>query len=566
MVKGDLSFPDGPRSQLDATLAQLVRDAEQVLATQGRLRSLLKATRVVAGEIELAEVLKRIIEAAVELVGAQYGAIGVIGSDGTLEQFIHVGMSDEVVSRIGHLPEGHGLLGALIDEQEPIRLDRLSDDPRSVGFPEGHPLMQSFLGVPVRVGEEVYGNLYLSEDVSGVFSVEDQELLVALAATAGGAIDHARLYDETRRRQRWAAALAEVTAELLSEEVRDARGVVADRMLSVAAADLVCFVGVAEGTDLRVDVARGVLAEDLEGWVFDPAGSTAGRAAESAQPVRTDGDGPFAGGCHVRVGPTMAVPMATADGFASVLVVSRSPGGARFTDADLRAAVEFAGQVGVALRLAAGRADRERLATFEDRARIARDLHDHVIQRLFGAGLSLQSLAGALPDEASRTKLTEQVDALDAAIAEIRTAIFAMTSARGSQQPSLRHRVIDLVAEMGDLFDMPPTLSFAGAVDLMIPAELADDIAAVVREGLTNVARHANAHEVGVTVALADGTVTVMIVDDGVGFDPARSTRASGTTNLAHRAEAWQGEFSLTAGQSRGTRLAWSGTIGDEAQ
>jgi GAF domain-containing protein len=201
-----LAFPDAPRSKLDHLLAELVDAAQDVLATQGRLRSLLNATRAVSGELDLPAVLRRIIEAAVDLVGARYGAIGVIAPDGSLEQFIHVGMSDELVQQIGALPEGHGLLGALIEEQAPIRLEVLSQDPRSSGFPAHHPPMDSFLGVPIRVRAEVYGNIYLSESEAGSFSEEDQELLIALAGAAGAAIDHARLFDESRRRQEWAAA------------------------------------------------------------------------------------------------------------------------------------------------------------------------------------------------------------------------------------------------------------------------------------------------------------------------------------------------------------------------
>jgi GAF domain-containing protein len=216
-----LGFPDAARARLDESIATLVADAQRVLGSQGRLRSLLDANRLVAEQIELPVVLRTIVEAATSLVGAQYGAIGVIAPDGTLEQFIHVGMTDDVVALIGTLPEGHGILGALIEEQEPIRLENLSDDPRSIGFPTAHPAMQSFLGVPVRVRGEVYGNLYLSQRSGGAFSHEDEELLVALAGTAGAAIDHARLFDESQRRQRWSAASAQVTSALLSDEVED---------------------------------------------------------------------------------------------------------------------------------------------------------------------------------------------------------------------------------------------------------------------------------------------------------------------------------------------------------
>lgn len=559
-MPSELSFPDQPRSELDRALSQLVEDAQHVLDTQSRLGSLLKATRVVAGELELGEVLKRIVEAAVELVGARYGAIGVIAPDGTLDQFIHVGLSDELAAHIGRLPQGHGLLGALIDEQEPIRLEHLAEDPRSSGLPASHPAMDSFLGVPVRVRDEVYGNLYLAESNSGAFSPEDQELLVALAATAGGAIDHARLFDETRRRQRWAAALAEVTTALLSDDAQDSLGIVAERVAMLAEADLVCFLAPTADGMLRVTLARGPLAPGIEGLHFEVAGTVAGRAQESAQPVLADVEADLALGEGVRLGPTMAIPLITSDGPSGVLTVSREPGRPRFSSADLGTAADFARQASVALRLAAGRTDRAKLATLEDRNRIARDLHDHVIQRLFGAGLSLQSVAGSLTDEASKARLLDQVDTLDAAIAQIRTAIFAMTAQQDSERPTLRHRVIDLITEMADMFAQRPNVNFAGAVDLMVPALLADDVSAVVREGLTNVARHASAREVAVSVGFADGAVAVEIVDDGIGVDPA-AARASGTANLARRAEAWGGTFSLDPGSPTGTVLRWTAHV-----
>jgi GAF domain-containing protein len=189
MTEGhSFTFPDDSRAELDKALDDLMVRARDVLATQGRLRALLRANQAVIEHMELPLVLRRIVEAAVELVGAQYGALGVLSADGGLEQFINVGMSPELVHHIGHLPEGHGLLGALIDDPHPIRIPELSADPRSVGFPDGHPPMSSFLGVPIRVRDEVYGNLYLSNQASGEFSEDDEQLVTALAATAGIAI------------------------------------------------------------------------------------------------------------------------------------------------------------------------------------------------------------------------------------------------------------------------------------------------------------------------------------------------------------------------------------------
>jgi transcriptional regulator with GAF, ATPase, and Fis domain len=189
-----LTFPDLPRLELDQLLGQLIERAQEVIATQGRLRGLLHANQLIVGDLALPTVLRHIVEAARELVGARYVALGVISPDGGLAEFVHTGMPDDAVERIGHLPQGKGLLGALIEDPHPIRLRRITDDPRSTGFPPGHPPMSSFLGVPIRLRDEVFGNLYLSESTRGEFSAEDEDLMKALAATAAVAIENARLY------------------------------------------------------------------------------------------------------------------------------------------------------------------------------------------------------------------------------------------------------------------------------------------------------------------------------------------------------------------------------------
>ena len=210
-----LSFPDSPRSELDRALQEVVERAGEVMRTQGRLRALLRATQAVVEPIELPVVLERIVQAAVELVDAEYGALGVVAPEGGLEEFIHVGMAPEAVAAIGHLPEGRGVLGALIDDPRPIRLRHIGEDPRSVGFPAGHPPMDGFLGVPIRVRDEVFGNLYLSNPRATEFTAEDEQLVTALAATAGFAIANARLFDETRMRQLWTASSAQIASSLL---------------------------------------------------------------------------------------------------------------------------------------------------------------------------------------------------------------------------------------------------------------------------------------------------------------------------------------------------------------
>ena len=555
-----LEFPDAPRSDLERTIDELVTSAQRVLATQGRLRHLLDANRSVVEELDLEHVLRRIVEAAVSLVDAEYGALGVIAPDGHLEQFIHVGIPDEDARIIGHLPQGHGLLGAVVVEAEPIRLEKLSDDSRSSGFPDHHPVMDGFLGVPIRVRNEVYGNLYLTNPATGTFSREDEELVTALAATAGVAIDNARLFDEARRRQRWSAATAAVTSALLADDSGDVLGLVADRVASFVDADLVCVViqGATDGT-LVIAAARGEKAAQVTGKVFATEGSLVGRALLEGTTIAEDAaSSPSPFEWSPDLGPTVAIPLSAVDRTLGALTIARAVGGPTFSPAELEMAADFAAQASLAIEFARGRIDSVQLELVQDRNRIARDLHDHVIQRLFASGLSLQSLVGLVPSEL-RTSLSEQVDAIDAAIAQIRTAVFTLGSRSAVGAAGLRSRVLEVVSELTPHLSSTPSLTFSGPVDLMIDGDFAADVVAVVREGLSNIARHANASECGIDVSIIESMVVVSIEDDGDGV--TGTERSSGTANLADRAASYGGDFALLARSPRGTRLLWRAPI-----
>ncbi len=524
-----------------------------------RLRRLLDVVPHVTGELDLGQVLDRIIRAAVDLVDARWGALGVIGPDGGLERFVHIGMAPPEVTAIGHLPEGHGILGAVIDSGEAIRLAHLADDPRSVGFPAHHPSMDAFLGVPIRIRDRVFGNLYLTNQSGGPeFSDEDQRLVGSLAAVAAIAIENARLYDQSVRRERWSTALAEVTAALLSEDTVDILAVLAERVASVIDSELVCVI-VADGTDdgqpmLRVDTARGVGADELVGRRYPADGTLSGRAMATGTIASLDtSDQPDS---VVRDGPSaaMALPVRAGDQMLGALTVYRAADAARFTDAERAMAAEFALQAGVAIELTRGRADRQRLVLVEDRSRIARDLHDHVIQRLFGTGLALQAVGARNP--AAADAIAAQVDAIDAAIGEIRTAIFALAPRPGSDT-ALRHRLLDVATEAAAGLANPPLVTFSGPVDLLVTGPLADDVLAVARESLANAARHAQATRVEVSVSVDDDQVVVTVDDDGIGI-PATVDRASGTRNLDDRARRRGGAFDLTARAGGGTRARWA--------
>ncbi len=559
-----LTFPDAPRADLDQALSTLVELAQHVTATQGRLRALLRANQAVVEHLDLSTVLHKIVETAVELVDAQYGALGVLAADGSLEQLVQVGMSASEVEAIGHLPKGIGLVGALADEQRPIRLRHLAEDPRSQGFPAGHPSMDSFLGIPVRVRGKVYGNLYLTNQSSGEFSAEDEQLVTALADTAGFAIDNAKLFSDSQQRQAWAAASAEITAALLSSEQGDFVELLTSRTLTLARADLVCIVRPTEDPrQLVIETARSRDDDTVEGTLFPSSGSIAASVIEGGQPRLLDEiealeAAQTPGRKH---GPTMAIPLVASGSVHGALVVSRSPGGGRFTATDLEMAADFAGRISVAMQLASARADQQRMLLFEDRGRIARDLHDHVIQQLFAVGLELKNVAEALPSGTTADRVSRSIDTLDATIARIRTVIFAI-SRTPSDNPTIRHRIIDLGNELADALPSEPQIEFAGPVDLIITDSLADDIVAVAREALTNVVKHASATHVSVIVAVTERLVSLEVLDDGIGEQEVN--RRSGLTNLQQRAVHRGGTFSFESRKGR-TRLLWSVPLDEPA-
>ena len=552
---GAITFPDAPRAELDRALSELVERARDVMQTQGRLRALVKANQSVVSHLQLPVVLRTIIEAAVDLVGAEYGALGVLSPSGGLEQFIHVGMKPEVVEAIGHLPEGHGLLGALIDDPRPIRLERIADDPRSVGFPAEHPAMDSFLGVPIRVRDSVYGNLYLTNHSGGGFSRDDEQLVGALAATAGFAIDNARLFAETESRRAWSAAGSEISSALLSGEAADALDELVAWVARLSRSALVCVLTKEpESNSVVVRAAVGDGALELAGSIRPLSGETLSAAFESGGPRVADGlDGGTLAQDDAKWGPALIAPFRVDQETPSLLVVLRGAGEPAFAPFDLERVSELAAQAGIAMELAAARADRQRMLLLEDRSRIARDLHDHVIQQLFATGLELQSLEAAVSSKAVIDRLDRSVSSIDRAIAQIRTIIFAL-SRQSTGAASIRSQILDLADELGPGLARPATVDFSGPVDLVVVDDLADDVSAVAREGLTNAARHAHAQHVSVSLDVTDSDVVLTVEDDGVGL--GESARRSGLKNGSERAARRGGTLTIEPA-GPGTRLVW---------
>jgi signal transduction histidine kinase len=553
-----LGFPDVPRLELDQLLGQLVERADDVLAAQGRLRGLLRANAAVAAELSLPVVLRRIVDVARELLGARYAALGVIGRDGQLEQFVHAGMDGGVVARIGELPRGRGILGLLTREPVPIRLADLAAHPASAGFPADHPPMGAFLGVPIRVGDEIFGNLYLTErSRGGEFTAEDEALAIALAAAAGGAIANARRFSESEQRRRWLAASGELTPLLLSDEARQPYDLITARAAAAAEADF-AVLALQRGSDEVVVVSvSGLMAAELRGEAVPLAGSLAGRVIRAGRPsLVADGRGEEAADLlGAAGGPQMGVPLAVGEQVLGALILGRHPGGPGFAEASLQMAASFAGNAAVTLELARARADQITLARMEDHDRIAADLHDHVIQELFALGMGLQGLAGRTSRPEHAERINGYIDTIDKVIGKIRTSIFQL-QARPQDPPALQAELLELIDEHVAQLGFTPRVRLSGSPDAATDAALASDILAVAREALSNCARHAHATAAEVSLAADDSLITLVVTDNGRGLGtPARS---SGLTSMRHRAERNGGTLQLATPDGGGTQLTWT--------
>lgn len=546
------------RVRLDELLAELHHRVGDVMASRERLSALLDAVVGVGSDLDLRSTLHRIVVAACRLAGARYGALGVIGPDRLLVEFITDGISVEVHQRIGDLPTGRGILGLLIDEPKPVRLRDIAEHPRSYGFPPNHPVMRSFLGVPVRIRDQVFGNLYLTEKRGAEeFTEEDEETVVALAVAAGVAIDNARLYAAAGHRQRWLEATAEITHVLLGDVDRTAAlRLVARRAREVAGADSAyVLLHEPERNQVCVEVCDPD-RDDLRGSVLSLAGTVFGTAVTEREPVVVENLGEAADWpVPISTGPALAVPLAASGTVLGLLAVAHANSGASFdTEQDVNLLSSFAGQAALALERARAQDERELLVVLEDRERIARDLHDVVIQRLFATGLHLQS-AGRL---AGRPEVSERinsaVDDLDTTIRDIRSAIFEL---RAPVNAPLRSDVRATVDAAAASLGFRPTLTLDGPIDTAVPDEARPDLLAVLREALSNVVRHARATAVTVALSIVDSQLTLVVEDNGTGLDGPPDER-SGLANMRRRAEKRSGTMTIDAGRHGGTRLEWS--------
>ncbi|MFF1383355.1 GAF domain-containing protein [Arthrobacter sp. NPDC058288] len=546
-------------TRIEDLLKDFVSRAGELLQFQERMGGLLEAVVAVAEDLSLDAVLERVVQSACQLLRARYGALGVIGDDRALSHFITVGIDGELAQRIGPLPTGHGVLGLLISDPKPLRLHDLRRHPEAYGFPEHHPPMQSFLGVPVRVREVVFGNLYLTEkEGGGDFTVEDEELAVALAAAAGVAIENARLYDDARRRAQWLEACMDVSGLMLGTEPSSSAGLgpIAGRALRESGSRLALIVEpAADGAGFFVAGADGEDAELFAGQVLGLDSDALREVLAGGDPLLVDNAADVLGVLEGTVsGPLLAVALSTQGAHHGLLLLVRDAGAGPYGRTDVEMGAVFGSHVALALELARVHRLREELLVYSDRDRIARDLHDLVIQRLFAAGLSVQSLNRFTKEDLALERIRAITGELDEAIRSLRDTIYSLRTGNGDTE-LLSGRLRSVARSAAKSMPFAPGLSLEGPVDSVLP-EKADHVVAVVSEGLSNAIRHSGADSIEVSVSALNGRMTVQVIDNGSGFKD--SVKRNGLNNMEERARMLDGTCTITGAPEAGTSLVWS--------
>lgn len=537
---------------------------QQFVQAERGHEALLQAGVILASELSLPAVLQKIVDLACDVADARYGALGVLGGDqDSIAEFITAGVTQEERRAIGHLPVGSGILGLLIREARPLRLRRIQDHENSSGFPPHHPQMTSFLGVPIKVRGKVFGNLYLTEKRGeDEFTEEDERAVLTLALQAGVAIENARLYEEAQVRQRRLAAVNEVTGAIL--EGGDADAVL--RLIARHARDLVgadlATVATPElgGTTMVIRVAEGVRSEEVTGMRFPRDESISGEVMQALRPraVEDATVDPHALQPMVRVGgfgPALFVPLAAGERRFGTLALANVLGGNRFGSDDLALVELFAAQASVALEYARLREDLQRLAVLEDRERIAKELHDGVVQSLFAVGMALQATEAVATDgDVVRQRLEAAVDDIDRVIRDLRNYIFALRPG-GMVDWQLDRMLRDLAEDFRQGERMLVSVDIDEDAASMLSSSAADLLQSA-REAMSNAVRHSGGSHVTLSLYHEFGAVVLQVEDDGEGFDRAKVAGSGhGLTNLGARAEALGGTLRIDTAPGQGTRV-----------
>ncbi|MFY9918212.1 MAG: GAF domain-containing protein [Mycobacterium sp.] len=541
---------------------------DELLGARDQMEQLLRAIVGLASDLDLDATLRRIVTAAMDLTGARYGALGVLGADGTLSSFLHSGIDDATVDLIGHLPVGKGVLGVLLDEPAPLRLDELSAHPAAVGFPAHHPPMHALLSVPITIRQTMFGSLYLTEPASrSAFTESDEVAACALASAAAVAIDNARLFDRLRTTAKWVDASRVITTALLTQDDLNTEPLrlIAERACELTEAEQ-AIVLVPSHSDLPADevdtlvvtTAVGLLADEVIGEEVPVDGSTTGTAFRSGESLLTDSfRHPIQAFTDVGQRPAIVMPLRTQQYVLGVIAVARNQDQPPFDASYLELMGNFADQAAVALTMSESRARAREWTLVADRERIAHDLHDHVIQRLFAAGMDLQGTIARSRSSEVVTRLNGTVDDLQATIEEIRTTIFALQAQAGTGV-GFRQQIQNAIAHLTQDRDIETIVRMSGPLSA-IGDDVAEQADAIITEAVSNAVRHSGAEHLTVEINVTD-ELTIDVTDDGCGI-AKDNLRRSGLANMQRLAELVGGCCAVSDAGGGGTHLRWTAQL-----
>lgn len=544
-------------------MERIHQQLDEVSAARDQMEQLLHLIVEVGSDLDIDAVLQRIVSAAIRLTGARYGALAVRDEDGRLTSFIPGGIDSETAHEIGELPAGKGLLGVLLGRTDTLRLDDLGDHPDSAGFPEHHPPMRAFLGVPITVRDNVFGSLYVADDRPGwLFSDSDEIAAQALASAAGVAITNARLFESATTSARWVSAAREITTALLSGVEAPLR-LIAQRARELTDAEQAIVLVPAEPDaagivdELIVATSVGVHADEVIDARIPVEGSTTGQVFTSGTPVITESFRyPIAGFTDVGQRPAILMPLRAGGATLGVIAVARNHAQPAFAPTYLELVSDFAAHAALALTLATARSREQERTVLADRERIASDLHDHVIQKLFAAGMDVQGTIARTRSPEVGERLQRTVDLLHDTIQDIRATIFALQTTR--DRNNFHQQILDAVGALTDGCEIATTVKMTGPLSV-VDSDLAGQAEAVITEAVSNCVRHSGARRLTVQIAVADEFV-VEVIDDGAGI-PADNERRSGLANMDNRARRMGGTFQIFVPEGGGTHIRWAAPL-----
>ena len=540
---------------------------------RAQLEALNEATIAITAELGLDRVLQRIVDLARELVGAKYGALGVPDGKGGLEQFIYSGMTPEQAGRIAHLPRGEGLLGVLLREPHAIRVQEISADPRSAGFCLNHPRMHSFLGVPILSRGRLLGNLYLADKIDAPeFSEDDERLIVMLASHAAIAIDNARLMQETVERGRQLAQRNRELETLNTVATTAAQSLDLDSLLRDTLDKLLLMMEADAGEvflrddptgDMVRAMHRGNLADAFYAETrFERGVGYPGIVAETGEPLITSDlsqDTRFARKEVVRAGikSIVCVPLLLKDRVIGVLLLGLRRA-REFDERNLILLKAIGQQIAVAVENARLYSEVRRLAVIEERARIGMELHDGIIQSIYAVGLTLEYASLMLDEQpqVTRERLGQAIDGLNEAIRDLRSYILDMRPQR-FEGKDLATGLLELVRAFRANTFVNVDLAIDRRLSALIGPGLANGLFHIVQEGLANIAKHARARNVKLSLSYEDEHLVLELKDDGRGFDVATVNKIAGhgMRNMEERARVLNGEWLVDSASGNGTRI-----------